>query len=138
MPSSGYRRVRRYKLKSEEKPPPNPRTLNQQNIQHPRRTGSSRARGNRYGPCHLRARRARESDCAEDPREIRSHPQLSASEKRLWSEDRDENERVRLDDWHPLPDSGWLEVDSVDTVGRRRRAWRAEYPGRDPYPGRED
>jgi hypothetical protein len=64
------------------------------------------------------------------------HLELSPCEKRLWSADRDENERVRMDDWHPLPDSGWVEVDSVDTVEKRRRRWRAEFPGRNPYPGR--
>jgi hypothetical protein len=33
---------------------------------------------------------------------------------------RDPQERVRPDDWHPSPDSGFPELDAHDTVGTRR------------------
>ena len=50
-------------------------------------------------------------------------PELSDAEKRLWAEDRDENDRVTPDDWHPCPGTVWAELDACDTVGKRRRLW---------------
>jgi hypothetical protein len=41
--------------------------------------------------------------------------------ERLFDESRDLGERVRADDWHPLPGSGWVELDACDTVESRRR-----------------
>jgi hypothetical protein len=40
---------------------------------------------------------------------------------RLFADDRDPSERVRRDDWHPMPDSPVFELDLVDTIEKRRR-----------------
>jgi hypothetical protein len=46
--------------------------------------------------------------------------------ERLFDPDRDPLERVREDDWHPEPpDSGWRDLDAVDTVATRRRWFEA-------------
>ena len=34
---------------------------------------------------------------------------------------REPSERVRADDWHPAPLSGFVELDACDTLERRRR-----------------
>jgi hypothetical protein len=47
---------------------------------------------------------------------------LSEAEERLWAPDRDEDERVREDDWHPTGEP-FAELDAWDTVGARRRWW---------------
>ena len=53
----------------------------------------------------------------------RRRPELSDAEKRLWAEDRDENERVTPDDCHPSPGTQWVELDAYHTVAHRRRWW---------------
>jgi hypothetical protein len=44
---------------------------------------------------------------------------------RLFDKTRDPDERVRPDDWHPSADPRWHELDSWDTLARRRR-WYEE------------
>ncbi len=44
---------------------------------------------------------------------------------RLFDNARDPQERVRPEDWHPSPDSGFLELDAYDTVGARRHWYLA-------------
>jgi hypothetical protein len=41
--------------------------------------------------------------------------------ERLFDEDRDQNKKVREDDWHPTPELGWHELDLFDTLDQRRR-----------------
>jgi hypothetical protein len=41
--------------------------------------------------------------------------------ERLFDSARDPQERVRPDDWHPSPDSGFSDLDGWDTVAKRRR-----------------
>jgi hypothetical protein len=41
--------------------------------------------------------------------------------ERLFDSARDPQERVRPDDWHPSPDSGFPALDGWDTVAKRRR-----------------
>jgi hypothetical protein len=53
----------------------------------------------------------------------RRGPALTESEKRLWAEDRDEDERVTDADWHPDPGTKWAELDACHTVAHRRRWW---------------
>jgi hypothetical protein len=43
---------------------------------------------------------------------------------RLFDDDRDPDERVRPDDWHPAPESEFAELDAGDTVAQRRRWYR--------------
>jgi hypothetical protein len=40
--------------------------------------------------------------------------------RRLFDPDRDPDQRVDLDDWHPASDLAWKELDSYDTVATRR------------------
>ena len=40
---------------------------------------------------------------------------------RLFGQDRELDERVRVDDWHPNPGTPWVELDVCDTVRARRR-----------------
>jgi hypothetical protein len=44
---------------------------------------------------------------------------------RLFDGDRDPDDRVRRDDWHPDPDSGFFELELCDTVKRRRTWYRS-------------
>ena len=44
---------------------------------------------------------------------------------RLFADDRDADERVRRDDWHPDPGSGFFELELCDTVKRRREWYRS-------------
>jgi hypothetical protein len=55
----------------------------------------------------------------------RRRPELSDAGKRLWAEDRDENERVTPDDWHPNPGTEWVKLDAGHTVAHRRQWWLA-------------
>jgi hypothetical protein len=45
--------------------------------------------------------------------------------ERLFDPKRDPEARVRHDDWHPSPDSGFAELDAWDTVGKRRSWFRS-------------
>ena len=40
---------------------------------------------------------------------------------RLFDEGRDPDEQVRPDEWHPSPDSEFVDLDAGDTVAARRR-----------------
>ena len=40
--------------------------------------------------------------------------------ERLFDPSREPDERVREDDWHPSPGTGWQELDWCHTVGQRR------------------
>jgi hypothetical protein len=44
--------------------------------------------------------------------------------ERLFDPRRDPSERVRRDDWHPDPNSGFFELELFDTVESRRRWYR--------------
>jgi hypothetical protein len=45
-------------------------------------------------------------------------------------DDRADDERVRRDDWHPAGhDSPWANLDSYDTLGKRRRWFRTLVDG---------
>lgn len=45
--------------------------------------------------------------------------------ERLFGDDRDPEDLVRQDDWHPSPASGFVRLDTWDTVGTRRHWYRA-------------
>ncbi len=66
-------------------------------------------------PCRHRGARKPKDRIAVD------HEQLA----RLFDESRDPNDPVRDDDWHPVPDSPWSELDWCQTVGQRRRWYLA-------------
>lgn len=54
-------------------------------------------------------------------RPVLDHEQIA----RLFDEGREPEERVRDDDWHPTPGSGFEELDAHQTVGQRRRWYLA-------------
>jgi hypothetical protein len=51
----------------------------------------------------------------------RADPELVA---RLFDDGRDPDDRVRPDDWHPSPDSEFVELDAGDTLAERRKWYR--------------
>jgi hypothetical protein len=85
--------------------------LNCRRTFHPRRAGhvfcSSFCRHRHRGE----GNHGRPGRPAVDPEQI----------ERLFDNARDPHERVRPDDWHPSPDSGFPELDGWDTVAKRRQ-----------------
>jgi hypothetical protein len=53
---------------------------------------------------------------------------------RLFDPSRDPKERVRDDDWHPTPDSGFHDLDAYQTVETRRR-WYLNLIQQPPWDG---
>jgi hypothetical protein len=60
--------------------------------------------------CRYRGERPLEDRGPTDPEQVR----------RLFDPDRDPDQRVDLDDWHPASGLAWKELDSYDTVATRR------------------